>query len=562
EGNEKFGEPKAGTPGADDRALSAWQVSTGSRSIVIGEADTGVDYNHADLAANIWANPGGVGGCEKATHGFNVLEPLHGCEPLDEEPLGKASYGGHGTHVAGIMGALGNNATGIAGLNWQTSILPVKWLSSANGSNSTERLIEALKALVAAKQAGVNIRVVNDSPTFPGTPFSQALSNEIDVLGENNILFVTAAGNTGDNNDEASKRRYPCGYDRPNEICVTATDNKDQLPSWANFGKATVDLAAPGVSIYSTLREGKYNYLSGGSMAAAQVSGAAALILSAKPTMSTAELKADILSNVDPLPSLSGKVRTGGRLDVAKAMPGAVTSVAPNSGPAAGGTSVTIIGANLARATAVTFGSSAAAFKINSPTSITATAPAGAGTVDVTVTTSGGTSATGASDHFTYIAEAPATPSPGTGASTAVQGSAPGQSVVLGTTSGSSAIVLATSTVAVQRGRAAIKLRCVGSRACSSTLTLAVKLAIHQQGKPTKTRVQTIGRIGFSLRAGQTASVTVALSASGRARLSAARGRLDALLTILRPSTGSSVSQTKTVHLRAVTSSAKKPSGR
>ncbi|HEV7530002.1 MAG TPA: S8 family serine peptidase [Solirubrobacteraceae bacterium] len=572
ESEEKLGGPLSGTPGADDRAYEAWEVTTGSRSIVIGEADTGVDYKHADLAANIWANPGGVGGCQKGTHGFNVLEPLRGCEPLDEEPLGKTSYDGHGTHVAGIMGALGNNATGVAGLNWQTSILPVKWLSSANGSNSTEKLIEALKALVAAKQAGVNIRIVNDSPTFSGTPFSQALSNEIDVLGENNILFVTAAGNTGDNNDEESKRRYPCGYDRPNEICVTATDNKDQLPSWANFGKATVDLAAPGVSIYSTLREGNYNYLSGGSMAAAQVSGAAALILSARPTMNTAELKADILNNVDPLASLASKVRTGGRLNVAKAMPGAITGVTPNSGPAAGGTSVMITGANLSRATAVKFGSNnAATFKINSPTSITATSPAGAGTVDVTVTTSGGTSATGAGDHFTYIAETPPSPpgptlSPGASTSaapsTVVQGGAPGQSVVLGTTSGSSAIVLATSTAAVQRGRAAIKLRCVGSRACSSTLTLAVKLAIHQRGKPTRTRVQTIGRIGFSLRAGQTASVTVALSASGRARLSAARGRLDALLTILRPSTGSSGSQTKTVHLRAVTSSAKKPSSR
>jgi hypothetical protein len=254
-------------------------------------------------------------------------------------------------------------------------------------------------------------------------------------------------------------------------------------------------------------------------------------------------------------------------------MPGAITGVTPNSGPAAGGTSVTITGANLSRVTAVRFGSNNAAAppRINSPTSITATAPPGTATVDVTVTTSGGTSATGAGDHFTYIAETPPNPpgttqSPGTSTSaapsTAAQGGAPGQSVVLGTTGGSSAIVLATSTVAVQRGRAAIKLRCVGSRACSSTLTLAVKLAIHQPGKPTKTRLQTIGRIGFSLRAGQTASVTVALSASGRARLSAAHGKLDALLTILRSATGSSSSQTKTVHLRAVTSSAKKSSSR
>jgi subtilisin family serine protease len=231
------------------------------------------------------------------------------------------AYGGHGTHVGGILGAVGNNGAGVAGMNWQTTILPVKWLNSSAGG-STSGLISALQWFVAAKQAGVNVRVVNDSATFFGTEFSQALSEEIDVLGANNILFVTAAGNTGDNNDELSKRRYPCGYDRPTEICVSATDHNDLLPSWSNYGPHTVDLGAPGTSVYSTLRNGTYGYLSGGSMASPQVAGAAALILSASPTMTTTEVKADILNNVDPLPSLAGKVITGGRLDVCKALPG------------------------------------------------------------------------------------------------------------------------------------------------------------------------------------------------------------------------------------------------
>jgi subtilisin family serine protease len=313
--DEKVGEPAPGTPGADDRALAAWGVSTGSRSIVIGEADTGIDYNHPDLAANIWSNPGGIGGCAAGTHGYNVVAST--CDPMDDD----ATYGGHGTHVAGIMGAVGNNGAGVAGMNWQTTILPVKWLDSKAGG-STSGLISALQWFVAAKQAGVNIRVVNDSATFFGTEYSQALSEEIDVLGANNILFVTAAGNTGNNNDELSVRRYPCGYDRPNEICVTATDHNDQLPSWANYGPHTVDLGAPGTSIYSTLRNGTYGYLSGGSMASPQVAGAAALILSVSPTLTATELKSDILTNVDPLPSLAGKVITGGRLDVCKALPG------------------------------------------------------------------------------------------------------------------------------------------------------------------------------------------------------------------------------------------------
>jgi thermitase len=322
--SEELGPPENGTPGADDRALAAWRVSTGSRSIVIGETDSGIDYNHQDLAANIWSNPGGIGKCAVGTHGYNVLNGS--CEPMDDD----AFYGGHGTHVAGIMGAVGNNGTGVAGMNWQTSILPVKWLNS-EAWGSTSGLIAALRWLVAAKQAGVNIRVVNDSATFYGTAYSQALSEEIDTLGQNNILFVTAAGNTGDNNDQEKVRRYPCGYDRPTEICVTASNNNDQLPSWANYGAHTVQLAAPGVSIYSTLRDNTYGYLSGGSMASPQVAGAAALILSVKPSLSTSELRADIFENVDKLPSLEGKVITGGRLDVCKAMPGCSTGSQPTA---------------------------------------------------------------------------------------------------------------------------------------------------------------------------------------------------------------------------------------
>jgi subtilisin family serine protease len=308
----------AGTPGDDEHAVPAWSVTTGSRTIVVGEVDTGVDYTHPDLAANIWANPGGINGCAAGTHGYNVLTAS--CDPMDDD----AVYGGHGTHVAGIIGAAGNNGVGVTGVNWTTTILPVKWVSS-NGTGYTSDLITALDWLLQAKQAGVNIRVVNDSDVFFGTAYSQALSDEIDLLGQNNILFVTAAGNTGDNNDNPSLRRYPCGYDRPTELCVTASDQNDALPSWANYGATTVDLAAPGNNIYSTLRNDSYGFISGGSMAAAEVSGAAALILSAQD-MSVTQLKADILENVDQVSGLSGRVRTGGRLDVCKALPGCSTS--------------------------------------------------------------------------------------------------------------------------------------------------------------------------------------------------------------------------------------------
>jgi subtilisin family serine protease len=307
---ETLGAEEAGTPGADDRANQAWNFTTGSRSIVIGEVDSGVAYEHPDLAANIWSNPGGVNECAAGTHGYNVLAKT--CNPIDED----TTYNGHGTHVAGIMGAVGNNAAGVAGMNWQTTILPVRWMNNAS-TGETSSLIAALQWLVAAKQAGVNVRVANDSDTFAGVAKSEALEKEIETLGTNEVLFVTAAGNTAENNDTTP--RYPCSYNKANEICVTASNNKDQLPAWANIGAKSVQLAAPGVSIYSTLRGNSYGYLSGGSMASPQVAGAAALILS-KSSMKTSELKADILNNVDKLTTMEGLVETGGRLDVCKAL--------------------------------------------------------------------------------------------------------------------------------------------------------------------------------------------------------------------------------------------------
>ncbi len=594
EGNEKFGEPKAGTPGADDRALQAWQVSTGSRSIVIGEADTGVDYTHPDLAANVWSNPGGIAGCAAGTHGYNVLSKT--CEPMDTETrdYGKGRFGGHGTHVAGIMAAVGDNSTGVAGINWQATVLPVKWLQAADEDKGVAKLIEALRWFAKAAREGVDIRVVNDSPTFEGKPSAQQIKEEteaIEELGAENILFVTAAGNTAENND-AETGRYPCRLDLANEICVTATNDEDRLPSWGDYGASTVDLAAPGVSIYSTLREGKYGYLSGGSMAAAQVSGAAALIFSTDPSLSPIALKQQILDNVDPLFSLSGMVKSGGRLDICKALPGCepavVTGVSPGSGPAGGGTSVTITGAHLDGATTVKFGSAdAAGFTIDSPSSITAQAPAGAGTVDVTVATPGGASPAVTGDRFTYATEAepgpPAptpTPTPGPAPTptpgptpTPTPGPAPaapgtsetaapstGRSAVLGASAHAGVVVLATTRPAVRRNRVAVKLRCVSAQPCSGKLTIAVKRVTRSPGKAATTRIRVIGRAAYSLRAGQSKSISLTLNASGRALLGAAPARLDALLTILPSGPGAGSAETKRVRLLTRTISAKKSS--
>ncbi len=312
-----------GTAGADERSSAAWSVTTGTNSVVVAVLDSGVQYSHPDLVTNIWNNPGGINGCAAGTHGYNVLAAS--CDPMDDD----TTYGGHGTHVAGILGAVGNNAAGVAGVNWTTSIMAVKWVNSSDVGNTSD-LITGMDWVLHAKQAGVNVRVANDSATWAGTASSQALSDEIDLLGTNDILFVAASGNTAQNNDQVP--RYPCSYNRPTMICVAASDQDDNLWSSSNFGTATVQLAAPGSNIYSTLRQSNYGYISGGSMAAPQVTGTAALILSLgnQPVNS---LRAMILNNVDVLSSLSGVVGSGGRLNVCKAVPGcagAVAAIPPN----------------------------------------------------------------------------------------------------------------------------------------------------------------------------------------------------------------------------------------
>ncbi len=311
-----------GTPAADERLTAAWSVTSGTNSVVVAVLDTGIQYSHPDLFTNVWNNPGGIGGCAAGTHGYNVLNST--CDPMDDE----ISYGGHGTHVSGILGAVANDASGVAGVNWTTSIMGLKWVHG-DDTGYTSDLISAMDWVIHAKQAGVNVRVMNDSATWPGTGFSQALSDEIDLAGANDILFVTAAGNTAQNNDTIP--RYPCSLDRPNMICVGASDQNDNPWSSSNYGTTTVKLAAPGVNIYSTLRSSNYGYVSGCSMASPQVAGTAALILSLGYA-SVATLKSMILNNVDVLPSLGSYVATGGRLNVCKAVPGCASAVSGSPG--------------------------------------------------------------------------------------------------------------------------------------------------------------------------------------------------------------------------------------
>ena len=347
-------EGQTGIPGADINAPAAWDITTGSRANIVAVLDTGIDFNHPDLAANVFSAPraftvtlGSVTvQCGAGTHGFNALTNL--CVPFDDN--------GHGTHVSGIIGAVGNNNTGITGVNWTANIMALKVLGP-DGTGSTSDAIKAIDFAIQTKAAlgtDGNVRILNAS--WGGTTFSQALDDEIQAANNADMLLVAAAGTDGRNIDVTP--HYPAASTRANVVSVAAADNRGELAPFSNYGATSVDIAAPGASTLSTLPNNGYGELSGTSMAAPFVSGAAALVLSRCPS-TTAALKTTLLSSAFPVASMTGKSTSGGRLDVNAALtrcaslpgaasmtvngttgaltvaPGAVMSVAvSNNGPA------------------------------------------------------------------------------------------------------------------------------------------------------------------------------------------------------------------------------------
>jgi subtilisin family serine protease len=290
------------------RAPLAWGVSTGSSQVVVAIIDTGIDYTHPDLAANMWTNPGETAGNGLDDDGNGCIDDLRGCDFAndDGDPMDDNN---HGTHVAGTIGAVGNNGVGVAGINWSVRLMALKFLK-ANGSGWTSDAIDALNYAVAM---GAKI----SSNSWGGGGYSQALSDAIAAAGATGHLFVAAAGNTGSNNDGAPF--YPASYNLASIISVAALDSAGQLAAFSNYGAASVDLGAPGVGILSTVPGSSYASYSGTSMATPHVAGAAALLLALHPGWTQAELKAGLLSTTRSLASLSGKSLTGGSLDLAAA---------------------------------------------------------------------------------------------------------------------------------------------------------------------------------------------------------------------------------------------------
>ncbi len=351
-----------GTADADIDAPQAWDITTGSTATVVADIDTGIDYTHPDLYLNIWINQDEIPtsirnnltdtdgdglitfydlnnsvnqGTGKITDlnsngridGGDLLNNSSGWENgVDNDGDGKIDDligwdfvnndndplddNGHGSHTAGTIGAIGDNGVGVTGVNWRVQIAAFKFLNSS-GSGSISNAQASLDLAVAN-----GIKISNNS--WGGGGFSQSFLNSLNAANAAGHIFVAAAGNSSSNNNVTPS--YPASYNAPNVISVAATDSRDQLASFSNYGTSSVDIAAPGVNVASTYSNGQYVYLSGTSMATPHVTGVVALLRSQDPSISVSNAIGRILGSADVVSGLTTKVAGGRRLNAFNAL--------------------------------------------------------------------------------------------------------------------------------------------------------------------------------------------------------------------------------------------------
>lgn len=304
-----------GKAGIDIGVESAWSVTRGSSDVVVAVIDTGIDITHSDLKSRIWKNPGEIPGDKIDNDKNGYVDDVNGWDFFNgDNTVFDAEDGDeHGTHVAGtIAGA--ENKKGVIGVAPNVKIMPLKFLGPWGGDDAG-----AIEAIEYAKDKG--IKISNNS--WGGYGHSQAL---YDAIKDSDSLFVSAAGNDGMDNDNGEWKPIPASFDLPNILSVAAIDHTGNLAMWSNFGKTSVDIAAPGVDILSSVPQVtpadviSYAYYSGTSMATPHVSGAAALVLSKNKTLSPVAIKTAITKTAKPLSSLKGMVASGGLLNAGKAV--------------------------------------------------------------------------------------------------------------------------------------------------------------------------------------------------------------------------------------------------
>lgn len=282
-------------------ADKAWETHKGSKDMVVAVIDTGIDYNHEDLSFNVWRNPNPTKG---DVVGFDFIH--NDGIPYDDQ--------GHGSHCAGTIGAVGGNGVGVSGVNQRVSIMGVKFLS-AEGSGTTEGAIQAIDYAVEH-----GAKVLSNSWGGPSDGSNNALQDAIKRAQDKGVLFIAAAGNDGKDNDDARQASYPAAFDNENIIAVAATDDKDGMAYFSNYGKVSTDVGAPGVNVYSLAPGNKYASMSGTSMACPHVAGAAAFVWSKHPDWDWRKVKEVLMNTADPVASLAGKTVTGGRINVLNAL--------------------------------------------------------------------------------------------------------------------------------------------------------------------------------------------------------------------------------------------------
>ncbi len=300
-------------------APRAWELSTGSSDVVVAVIDTGIDYNHPDLNENMWRNPGEVAGNGVDDDGNGIVDDVYGYNAMAENgnPMDDNL---HGTHCAGTIGGVGNNRIGVAGVNHRVKLMALKFLDN-KGSGSLSNAIKAIDYAIASKRKHNIARLVL-SNSWGGGGYSQALYDAIDRARAAGIVFVAAAGNEANDNDASPA--YPGSYDLSNVVSVAAIDRDGNLAGFSNFGTTTVDIAAPGVSIYSTAPNGGYATLSGTSMATPHVSGALALLWGYDASLSVDSLFKRLYESGKTLATLKDSntgvslVRTQRALDVGR----------------------------------------------------------------------------------------------------------------------------------------------------------------------------------------------------------------------------------------------------
>jgi subtilisin family serine protease len=290
-------------------APSAWNISTGSTSVTVAVVDTGIDYNHPDLVDNIATNSREVPNNGVDDDGNGYIDDYYGYDfsnndsnPIDDH------Y--HGTHCAGTVGAKGNNGRGVAGVAWTVKLLPVKVLNSSGSGTSAS---VAAGITYAVRRGAKVVSLSLGSPSYSST-----IESAVITARNAGVLVVAAAGNDSQNTDVYPN--YPSALTQDNILAVAASTSSDSFAYFSNYGATSVDLAAPGDSILSTYISGQYAYASGTSMATPHVAGMAALLLAVNPNLSYSSIRSILIGTVDPIPSMAGKLVSGGRANLYKAV--------------------------------------------------------------------------------------------------------------------------------------------------------------------------------------------------------------------------------------------------